>query len=496
MANKILIKRSTANAVVTGLSNGELAFTQAGNKLFIGAPDGSGVIAIGGAHNPGTLTANQALVANSTSGIDKIIVANAAVTAVYANGTIGTAGQVLHSNGSVAYWDSIVQVTDLSYSSNGTTVTVASSTGTDAVILAANSSVAGVISAADQSKLDGIEAGAQVNVDADLTYSSNATTVTIASSTGDDAVILAANSSVAGVLTAADKSKLDGISEGAANGTVTSVSTGVGLSGGPITTTGTISVVANNGISANASGIFAVGANGISVDASGINAVAGDGLVANTTGIHVVAANGISVAADSVGVTTGSTLTVNTSGIHVNTSLSITDLTLSGNLVVNGTLTTIDTDNIAVEDSLIQLARNNTSTDSLDIGLFGAYGATGTKYTGAFRDATDGKWKFFTGLEAAPDTTVDTANGTYTVATLVANLESANVVITGGSITGITDLAVADGGTGRSTFTTNGVIYGNGTDGLLVTAAGTDGQVLQANSSGVPVFADLDGGTF
>ena len=35
MANKILIKRSTANAVVTGLSNGELAFTQAGSKLFI-----------------------------------------------------------------------------------------------------------------------------------------------------------------------------------------------------------------------------------------------------------------------------------------------------------------------------------------------------------------------------------------------------------------------------------------------------------------------------
>jgi len=441
MANKILIKRSTANAVVTGLSNGELAFTQAGEKLFIGAPDGSGVIAIGGAHNPGVLTANQALVANSTSGIDKIIVANAAVTAIYANGSVGTDGQFLTSNGSVAYWSSATTTTN-------------------------------------------------------LTYSSNATTVTVASSNGDDAVILAANSTVAGVISAADQSKLDGISEGAANGTVTSVATGDGLSGGPITTTGTIAVVANNGISANASGIFAVGANGISVDASGINVVAGDGLVANTTGVHVGAANGISVTADAVGVTTGSTLTVNTSGIHVNTSLSITDLTLSGNLIVNGTLTTIDTDNVTIEDSLIQLARNNTSTDSLDIGLFGAYGATGTKYSGAFRDATDGKWKFFTGLEALPDTTVDTANASYAVATLVANLESANVVITGGSITGITDLAVADGGTGRSTFTTNGVIFGNGTDGLLVTDAGTDGQVLQANSSGVPVFADLDGGTF
>jgi hypothetical protein len=70
--NKIQIKRSTANAVVTGLSNGELAFTQAGNVFFIGAPDGSsGSIRIGGQMVPGTLTANQALVANATSGIDK-----------------------------------------------------------------------------------------------------------------------------------------------------------------------------------------------------------------------------------------------------------------------------------------------------------------------------------------------------------------------------------------------------------------------------------------
>jgi hypothetical protein len=145
---------------------------------------------------------------------------------------------------------------------------------------------------------------------------------------------------------------------------------------------------------------------------------------------------------------------------------------------------------------LIQIARNNTSTDSLDIGIYGSYGATGAKYTGAFRDATDGKWKFFTDLTVAPNSTVDTANASFAIATIVANLESANVQITGGSITGITDLSVADGGTGRSTFTTNGVIYGNGTSGLLVTAAGTDGQVLQANSSGVPVFADLDGGTF
>lgn len=105
MANKIQIKRSTANAVVTGLANGELAFTQASNTLYIGAPDGtSGSIPIGGKYHYGVLTANQALVANSTSFIDRILAANAVIYSLQANGSYGSAGQVLVSNGSNIYW--------------------------------------------------------------------------------------------------------------------------------------------------------------------------------------------------------------------------------------------------------------------------------------------------------------------------------------------------------------------------------------------------------
>ena len=70
----IQIKYSVTNAAVPVLIPGELAFTQAGNNLFIGAPDGSsGNIRIGGEMHPGILTANQALVANSTGGIDRVI---------------------------------------------------------------------------------------------------------------------------------------------------------------------------------------------------------------------------------------------------------------------------------------------------------------------------------------------------------------------------------------------------------------------------------------
>jgi hypothetical protein len=57
-------------------------------------------------------------------------------------------------------------------------------------------------------------------------------------------------------------------------------------------------------------------------------------------------------------------------------------------------------------------------------------------------------------------------------------------------------LVVARGGTGVNTFANNGILFGNTTSGIRVTAAGTEGQVLQASNQGTPVFAGLDGGVF
>ena len=53
---------------------------------------------------PGTLTNSQALVANATGGIDKVITANAVITTLTANGSVGTNGQVLVTNGTSVYW--------------------------------------------------------------------------------------------------------------------------------------------------------------------------------------------------------------------------------------------------------------------------------------------------------------------------------------------------------------------------------------------------------
>ena len=71
------------------------------------------------------------------------------------------------------------------------------------------------------------------------------------------------------------------------------------------------------------------------------------------------------------------------------------------------------------------------------------------------------------------------------------------------------DLAVKHGGTGRSEFNLNGILYGNGSGELLETAAAnmanpgvgpdvaTSYQILTVTAAGVPVWTDtVDGGTF
>jgi hypothetical protein len=469
MANLIQIKRSLTTATAPSLANGELAFTANGDHLFIGSNGAS--ITIAGKFNPGVLTANQALVANGTSGIDKIITANAVVTTLTANGSTGTDGQVLVSNGTVAYW---ANPGSSSFTIAGETGTDTFNTGETLTFAAANGISTGVT---NNQVLFSVDTGSTLTVNS-VGIHVNTANLSVATSqlTGDVA-----------------------LGSGTSGDYVATISAGNGISGSSSGEGGaaTIAVVANNGLSTNSSGVFVV---------------AGDGLVANSTGVHVGAANGISVSADAVGLTTGSTLTVNSAGLHVNSTLSITDLSLSGNLTVLGTLTTIDTTNLTVQDSLIELANGNATTDILDIGLYGQFGSSGAKYTGLFRDATDGIYKLFTGSQTEPTTTVDTAAVGYTTATLQAFLTSGglvsnatnlaltanatvNVSITANSLTLSTPLAVASGGLGLSTITTGAILVGNGSGTATVLAAGTDGFVLQSNGTSV-IYSSLDGGTF
>jgi hypothetical protein len=83
MAQTIKIKRSTTTAVPSSLTAGELAYSDNSDKLFIGAPADSAVVAIGGKvyvdmldHTAGTLTASSAIVVDANSKIDKLFTGN------------------------------------------------------------------------------------------------------------------------------------------------------------------------------------------------------------------------------------------------------------------------------------------------------------------------------------------------------------------------------------------------------------------------------------
>ena len=80
------------------------------------------------------------------------------------------------------------------------------------------------------------------------------------------------------------------------------------------------------------------------------------------------------------------------------------NVTVQGDLTVQGTTTTINTVTMTTKDALIHLADSNDTTDAIDIGFIGHYYSSDNsriEHTGLFRDATDGKFKFFTGLSDA-----------------------------------------------------------------------------------------------
>ena len=90
MATTIKIKRGTGTSAPGSLSAGELAYTggsgtsgNSGSRLFIGNPADGSVLVIGGKyfadladHTPGTLTASSAIITDSSSKIDNLLIDN------------------------------------------------------------------------------------------------------------------------------------------------------------------------------------------------------------------------------------------------------------------------------------------------------------------------------------------------------------------------------------------------------------------------------------
>lgn len=99
-------------------------------------------------------------------------------------------------------------------------------------------------------------------------------------------------------------------------------------------------------------------------------------------------------------------------------------------------------------------------------------------------------------LDVAPiaiDTNISTSPAVPGLGTM--STQDANAVaITGGSITGITDLAVADGGTGKSSWTQYLIPYADTTTSFDQIAIGTSGQLLTSAGAGsAPSFSTYTG---
>lgn len=544
MANLIQIKRSLTSAAPESLANGELAFTANGDVLFIGSPNGS-VVPIAGARTPGVLTANQSLVANSTSYIDKILVANLIPTQIWANGGVGDTGQVLASNGSSLYWatptagvagaNTQVQFNDSGILSGDSDFTFNKDTNTLTVGTATVNSSNFSGTANNALNLGGLVAsgyqtttGLAANV-ATLTannstnlngqpasYYTNATnlatgtvpTARLGSGTADSTTFLAGDQSY--------------------RAAVTSVAAGNGLTGGPIITTGSLAVQAGDGIVSNSGGVHVKAGTGVTVNATGVHIGQSVGTTDSVTFANVVTTSlSVSGSVSSnlmpsanntyhIGNTTIKWAQVHAANVHGVTGIFDGNVEVAGDLIVAGNLVTTNVSSVVVTDAKILLAANNIG-DVLDIGFSGTYtdGGSVVRHAGLFRDASDnGVFKFFanTTQDLTGNNVIDTGATGYVSAVLDVYLRSgglstnsSSVTITANStlsaafvantLSLTTPLATSSGGVGFNTYAVGDLLVGTTGDTLAKLTLGTDGYVLQSNGSAL-VYDTLDGGTF
>ena len=156
----------------------------------------------------------------------------------------------------------------------------------------------------------------------------------------------------------------------------------------------------------------------------------------------------------------GSTATISI-GQAVSTSsdvtfgdIAATDLTLAGNLTVNGTTTTASSTNTVIADTLIELGNGTSGTPANDSGFVIERGSADNAFIG-FDESAD---KFTVGTGSF--TGASTGNLTISTGTLVANIEgnltgnvTGNTSGTAGGLSGTPNISVGTIGSGAITIT-------------------------------------------
>ena len=176
----------------------------------------------------------------------------------------------------------------------------------------------------------------------------------------------------------------------------------------------------------------------------------------------------------------GTTLTLTGSTFSINTSYagqaSITTLGTISSGTWHGSLVSPTYGGTGVNNGSNTITIGGNVSTGGAVTFSGAYGFTGTlTNTTSVTFPTSG-------------TLVNTA------VTTLSSLSSIGTITVG--VWNGTAIGPVYGGTGLTSYTTGDTIYASGSNTLSKLSIGSTGQIMQVNSSGVPVWGDLDGGTY
>lgn len=518
MSNTLIqIKRSLTNSQPPSLNVAELAYSYQSNTVFIGTPDGTGTIAIGGKayldiqNNIYNIVNSAYTLANTTGGSNQLanqagVVANAAfnltnATYTAVNSVFGvvnsnytsTNANFTLSNNIYAAVNSAFAVINAAYTSGNAdyALTNANYTSSNAGYVVANAAF-GYANASNtwaNSTFVKLTAGSQtitgdLAIIGNLTFNGNA--ITISSNTlsvGDSLIYLAAN----------NYSGTDTLPIGfiANYGNTTGANVHTGLVRNPANK----EYYLFNGydIEPGANNQINFGANNMTTGVLVADIITGNLWLGGANAIPWItasfgAANQAGVIANAAFGLTNATYTavnsafgvINAAYTTANAGYSLTNLTYAA---VNSAFGVI---NAAYTSSNAAYVVVNAAYTSSNAGFTVANAAFGyANNSNAYAIATFSNASNITS-GVLPSGRL---SGSYTGITGVGT-------ITVGTWNGST-VNVGYGGTGIVSATLNGVVFGSGGNAALqVTAAGTEGQVLTASSTGIPTFSMLSGGTF